>query len=450
MQTTEVCTDMLKRLVWELSATITGRNFRKEYNQAIKLHPQVFLRNLLIHAYNNVPFYHNLLEKVGLIKKGDVCLVNFGKTPMLTKEIITRCARELISRDYKKRKWSYSSSSGSTGEPLKFIQDRSCLKWMNVMNKYYYEDMLGINEAFAKKALLWAAQDVFGESFGLKTRMAKTIYNDLTNTLVLDCLRMTVNDMEHYVRAINSYKPKIVRGYASALYEICKFIEKRELSIYTPTAVVSSAEMLRADLRNKIETVFGTRVYDFYGSREVDGIAGECKCGLLHIFMFNNYIEVVDDDNNKVNEGENGRIIATNLHNYSMPFVRYDIGDMAVLGPEKCNCGNPLPTLTKISGRVCCFFRKEDGTLIDDGYFMGLFAQKEWMKAFRVVQEDYKKIRIMIVLREGTVNTSEKGAMEEQIRLVMGKDCKVKWEVVDEIPKTRMGKYLYTQSLISG
>lgn len=441
---------MLKKLVWKLLATIAGMNFKKEYEEAVTLNSQMFLKNLLFHAYNNVPYYQIILRKVGVVKNGKLCLANFDKIPILTKEIIRRRASELISRDYEKRGWSYETSSGSTGEPLNFVKDKLFVKWINVMSKYYYEDILGTSEAFAKKILLWNAQDVFRGTFRVRARMERNIYNALTNTMVLDCLRMTETDIERYIRAINSYKPDIIRGYASALYEICKFVEKRKLAIHTPTVVVSSAEMLRDDLRNKIEAVFGTKVYDFYGSREVDGIAGECRYGLLHIFTFNNYVEVVDDNNNMVREGENGKIIVTNLHNYSLPFIRYDIGDMAILGPKKCKCGNPLPTLMKVIGRVCCFFRKQDGTIIDDGYFMGIFARKQWIKSFRIIQEDYKKIRIMIVLREGAMEVSEKRGIEEEIRLMMGKDCKLKWEVVDEIPKTKTGKYLYTQSLLSG
>jgi phenylacetate-CoA ligase len=132
-----------------------------------------------------------------------------------------------------------------------------------------------------------------------------------------------------------------------------------------------------------------------------------------------------------------------------MPLIRYDVGDMAVLGPKKCKCGNPLPTLKKITGKICCFFRREDGTLIEDEYFVELFTHRELAKAFRIIQEDYKRIRIKIVPREKTLRDSEKREIETKIKMVMGRDCKVIWEVVNEIPKTGAGKYLPTQSLIT-
>jgi acyl-coenzyme A synthetase/AMP-(fatty) acid ligase len=69
------------------------------------------------------------------------------------------------------------------------------------------------------------------------------------------------------------------------------------------------------------------------------------------------------------------------------------------------------------------------------------------VRAFQVIQEDYKKIRILIVLGD-KVNESEKKDIEEKIKLVMGADCQVIWEFVDEIPKTPQGKHHYTRSLI--
>ena len=440
---------MLKKLVWKLLvAAIPSMNFKKEYKEAVHPNIKVFLKNLLFHAYNNVPYYHHVLKKAGVVKNGKLRLANFGMIPILTKEIIRKRTGELISRDYGKRGWFYYASGGSTGEPVKLIQDRFFLKWVGATSKFYYKDIVGIDQTFARKILFWAAtNDISGRinEFG-----KKTIKDILTNTVVLDSYTMTEADMRRFVRIVNSHKPEIIRGYAGSLYEFCRFVERRKLSIFSPKIVVSSAETLHGIMRKKIESVFGTKVYDFYGSREVDGIAGECRYGLLHVFMFNNYLEVLDRDNQAVKEGENGRIIVTTLHNFSMPLIRYEIGDMAVLGPEKCKCGKPLPTLRKVTGRQIDYFVREDGKIIYGAYFMHLFWAKDWVKAFKVAQEDYKRLRILIVLRKEIANENEKREIEEKIKLVMGKDCKLIWEFVDEIPKTKTGKYLYTQSLLLG
>jgi len=106
---------MLKKLVWKLLAKATNMDFQKEYQMATELNCQSFLKNLLFHAYNNVPYYHYIFRKSCLIKNGKLCLVNFGKIPILTKEIIRERAGKLVSRDYEKRRWFYNTSGGSTG-----------------------------------------------------------------------------------------------------------------------------------------------------------------------------------------------------------------------------------------------------------------------------------------------------------------------------------------------
>jgi len=367
---------------------------------------------------------------------------------MLTKELLRKNQNKLISNDSNNRKSVQNFSGGSTGEPTMFLQDHCYYKWFMATNKYYYEDMLDIDENNVKKVLLWGnPQDLFegNEDFGRK------IKNWLTNKIFLNSFKMSEKDMITYIKTINEYKPKLIRGYTGSLYELAKFSEKNNLHIHTPCRLVCSAETLASEMREKIETVFGTKLYDFYGSRETASIAGECKDGNIHIFSFNNILEILDRNNNPVTEGEEGRIIVTNLHNYSMPFIRYELGDTAVLGPENCSCGNFLPCLKKICGRLEEQFIKKDGSIVI-GYFfvhlIGVLLNKGYIKKFRVIQEEFDKIRIIAILNKG-LPEHEKNEIEQKIKVEMGADCKIQWEFVDTIPTTQSGKYLYTQSHVN-
>ena len=88
-----------------------------------------YLERLLLHAGRNVPYYHGIFDRIGLIKNGRVDLSRFGRIPMLTKEIMRQHGEELTSRDYTTRKWYYNYSGGSSGEPVRFIQDYIYKKW---------------------------------------------------------------------------------------------------------------------------------------------------------------------------------------------------------------------------------------------------------------------------------------------------------------------------------
>jgi phenylacetate-CoA ligase len=442
---------MIKKHAYILVLKITGNSFEKEWNEVKKIKneedlsdiQEKYLKSLILHAYHSTPHY-TILEKDGVIKDNKVFLQNFGLLPLLTKESVREMPDKFVSKDYSLRKWYYNSSGGSTGEPIRFIQDRLYAKWQNATLKGYYQNILGIDELGVKKILLWGSErDVFEGTIGFKAK----VNNWLTNTMFLNSFVMTQRNMKRYVKIINSFKPDLIRGYASSLYELCRFVGDK-LPIHSPKIVVSAAETLQDEVKKEIEKVFATKVYNFFGSREVGPIAGECRHGLLHMFTFNNHTEVINKKTGTpVEENQEGNIIVTNLHNYSMPLIRYEIGDMAILGPKTCECGNPLPTLIKITGRVTDHFEREDGTIIHGEYFTHLFYLKDWIKAFQVVQEDYKKIRVYVSLR-GNINDFEKKDIENKIKLVIGQDCMVIWEIVEKIPRTKSGKHLYTRSLV--
>ena len=221
-------------------------------------------------------------------------------------------------------------------------------------------NFLGIDEPFVKKVLLWGSErDIFQGSLG----WIAIVSIWLSNTVFLNSFRMTENDMERYLAIINSYKPDLIRGYASSLYVLSRYAEKKGVKVHSPKVIVSMAEMLTDKMREQIERVFKAKMYNFYGSRETNNLARECKEGLLHILAFHNYIEVLDWHNRPVQEGEEGRVIVTNLHNYSMPFIRYEIGDTAILGSKKCKCGSPLPMLKRIAGRITDHFMRDSNKL---------------------------------------------------------------------------------------
>jgi phenylacetate-CoA ligase len=260
---------------------------------------------------------------------------------------------------------------------------------------------------------------------------------------------MRQRNIERYIAKINSYQPELIRGYATSLFEVCRYAASNSLLLYSPKAVVSSAETLSDEMREVIESGFNTKVYDFYGSREAPCLAGECSEGSMHIFSFLHHLEVLNDDNQAVKNGEEGRIVVTSLHNYSMPLIRYEIGDTAIQGGGPCSCDNMLPTLSKVTGRIVDHFVIHNGTTVPAEFFIhliGVVCHTGAIKKFQVIQEDYRKIRILVVL-QSELPKSYREDVGSKIRKAMG-NCDIVWDTVDDIPKSPSGKYSYTRSLV--
>ena len=250
-----------------------------------------------------------------------------------------------------------------------------------------------------------------------------------------------------YIERINQYKPYFVAGYAGSLYQLCKIAEKYRKRIYRPHFVYSSAELLQDFMRAKIEEQFDAKVYDYYGSREVGAIAGECRFGRLHVFIANNVIEIVDKDGRLTPQGHEGNIAVTNLHNLSMPLIRYLIGDTAIVGSTSCRCGSTLPTLRQLTGRTTNHFRTVSNSLVHGEYFTHLFYHRNWVDSFQVDQLDFDHVRVSIVLASNPVD-GDVVEITDAVRLVMGRDCRIDWDYVNSIQRTAEGKHLYTRCFL--
>ena len=191
-------------------------------------------------------------------------------------------------------------------------------------------------------------------------------------------------------------------------------------------------------MRVYLEKNLGTRIYNQYGSREVGAIACECKKQEgLHIFDSFQYVESIQQE-----PSQDDILIVTNLRNFSMPLIRYQIGDTVNLKTGFCSCGQQSRMIQNITGRISDHFILEDGTRIGGGYFSQMFYFLPWVKKFQVIQKDYSTILCKIV-PEGEHQLSDIREIEKKIRFLMGDSCNVAFEFVDEIEPSKSGKHRF-------
>lgn len=391
------------------------------------------LKQLLLHAYENVPYYNRVLKESEVVTDGNVNLDNFSEIPILTKEIIRKEGGNLHSKDYKSRKPYENTSGGSTGEPVKFIQDKQYWQ-MNIANKFYFNRLLG-KDIGEKEIDLWGSErDIFRNTLSFKERITNFLYN----RVFLNAFKVDEDKLRKFVSEINRVKPVSMWVYVESIDLLARFIEDNDLKVYSPKFIITTAGTLFPEIREKVETIFECPVYNQYGSREVGPVAVECeyKQG-LHCFPWSHKLELIG-------EGELKDIIVTDLTNYSMPLIRYEIGDVGKEAEDsECKCRRNALFLKEVSGRVINHFITKRGDIVHGQYFIHTFYFRDWLKKFQVVQKNYDLIKVYIVLNKEK-NEKDMEDMENKIKFVMGKDCTVKFEFVDEIEPSKSGKYLYT------
>jgi phenylacetate-CoA ligase len=113
------------------------------------------------------------------------------------------------------------------------------------------------------------------------------------------------------------------------------------------------------------------------------------------------------------------------------------------------------PLIQKLAGRVTDTFVTRDGTRVHGEYFTHLFYFQTWLKKFQVVQEEYDRIRVFMVLDERGGDRSRDRCVHalsdirNKIRFVMGEDCQIEFEAVEEIRLSPSGKHRYTLSHVA-
>ncbi|MGE5704043.1 MAG: phenylacetate--CoA ligase family protein [Clostridia bacterium] len=449
----------LKEIAWKRRISLQGETLQhvKKLDQWQWLsHEQMeelqkrWLTSLLRHAYEHCSYYRKILtEAQAVLPDGTVLLEHFRQIPLLERETFHPHFEELKSDDFHHRKWYLNWSGGSTGEPIRLLQDRRYFNW-NQAVKIQYDQWSG-KGLVDRQIVLWGSErDLMVGHETWKTYMGRWMRNERW----FNTRYMSPKHMKAYVEEWNQYRPVQILTYAESIYELARFIEENNLYIYPPKSIMTTASVLHPHMRTVVERVFQTTVFNRYGSREIGAIACECEHHSgLHISAPTHYVEILDTNGNPIEPGVQGELVITSLHNYTMPIIRYRIGDTATWATQPCSCGRQLPMLKEIGGRVTDLFVRRDGGLVDGRLFILLLGTLPFIKKFQVYQGDFDTLTISIILKEQVEHPellyqAELQMIREKSRALIGDDCQIVIRFVDDIPATASGKYRYTISAI--
>lgn len=408
----------------------------------VRCNQKKLLYKLLNHAHTYCPYYQNIMNDLG-IRIDDINSLNdLNMFPILTKDIIRNNFDKLVSIKGKDRIWN-KSTGGSTGQPLRFAYTKESYEWRVAMSKRGYA-WAGAAPG-AKQAYIWGVQ--LGE-VSLVKQMKERLHNIIDRQLYFNCFEFDEKAMSKCLSALNRFKPAAIIGYTNPLYNLALFIRQNSKIKFAPQGVICAAEKVHPYQRDVLETVFGANVFNTYGSREFMLIATECeKHEGLHVSAENIIVEIIKDDGTPAQEGETGSIVVTDLHNFGMPFIRYEIGDLGVATSKKCSCGRGLPLIADVVGRTLDVIKTPEGKVVPGEFFPHLIKDFPDIARFQVTQEKLDHLIIRLVPTT-ELNRETRQRIESEVRKIVGSTMITDYEIVSDIPLTATGKYRVTISKI--
>jgi len=404
--------------------------YSKEKIQEIQLNK---LKKLVKQA-SNTKFYSHYFKEKGLDPTDITSLDDLKLFPVMTKAKYREIFPEDIMNPKSPPKDFYlNSTSGSTGSPFKFYMTKRHRGYTaaRVLSFYKWAGR-DYNESILR---LWGAPNL-----DLKTKLFQKIIENVT---LIDAFDLNQNNFEEHFEEIKEKDFSLLESYTSAAYEFALLLKNNEKNLHIPSAILSGETLYDYQMQ-LIENRFNTEIYNRYGCREFGALAQECsEHNGLHIAETDFIIEIVNDQNEVLSEGEKGNIIVTCLDNYSMPFIRYQIDDIGSLSKEICPCGRELTKLEFVEGRVSDMLYAPSGRHISLYYFALLFqGRSDYVHEFQVNQ---REDNLDIVLKLVTTPKYNKKIEKEIISDIkeMDSSLKVEIEEVNNIPREPSGKKKY-------
>ncbi|HCQ16327.1 MAG TPA: hypothetical protein DIU20_08700, partial [Cryomorphaceae bacterium] len=318
-----------------------------------------------------------------------------------------------------------ATTGGTTGNPLTIRRNYEC-------------------DAISKAAL-WRARYVWGVSpsaralylkaFGGGTRKGK-LKMRLANKMVGEAFPSSDEDVKVITQIMHDFKPVAMEGYATGLLESVN--RSRVKENFKIDVVVSTGEMLYPHQRKALEERYSAKVYTYYGSNEIGSIAFECEHNKLHICEEHVLVETLNEKGQPV-INEPGKIVVTDLDNTAMPFIRYELGDIAVISDKPCSCGKSSRIISELVGRSQDYLSGSTGRRLQATQLAAYLKDLTQVGQLQFIQTGEDQISLQY---DGKSANAEKeiDMILSHIHNRLGDQVVVTVDQVAEIPKTNRGK----------
>ncbi|WP_439026410.1 phenylacetate--CoA ligase PaaK [Haloarchaeobius sp. DT45] len=304
------------------------------------------LRETVEHVYENVPWYREQFEELGVTPDDIETVEDITKLPFTTKEDIRdNYPMDLFAVDRSELRRIHASS-GTTGKP-KIVG--------------YTEDDLGVWREVMARSLKAGGVDpgmMVQNAYGYGLFTGGLGFHDGIQELGASVIPTGGGNTARQLDMLQDLESDVLCCTPSYCLYLAEQAEERGLDLrdLPLSRVVIGAEPFTDPMRREIEEALGVTAVDVYGLSEIIGPGVSIECAEaqdgLHLWEDHFYPEIVDPETGEpVGEGEEGELVITSLTKKALPMIRYRTGDMTRLNYDTCECGRTVVRMDNITGR---------------------------------------------------------------------------------------------------
>ncbi len=399
------------------------------------------LRSLVAHALAEVPYYREVLTAAGIQAGTAFGWDEWRRIPILRRRDLQNHFGRLEAARYPRHHGTKAvkTTGGSTGTPVRAV----LTEWTQM-----------IWEAITLRDSLWHRRELGGTMATLRAQapgpatkdgLRAPSWNHGIGAAFANGPSLWFSGMAAAAEQIDWLKqtrPDYLLAPPMVMRELLRETERRGVRLEGLKAALTFGEPVPAGLRERVAACWQAPLEDTYSCEEAGYLALQCPdFAHYHVQSEAVLLEIVDDSGQACAPGAIGRVVVTPLHNFAMPLIRYELGDLAEAGAP-CPCGRGLPVLARILGRTRSLLRFASGV----GRRLNLVPLEKRAAAlpirqYQLIQRSYDTIELNLVV-ERRLTASEEAGLEATIAGECGATgFAIACVYRESIPRSPSGKY---------
>ncbi len=397
------------------------------------------LRLLLSHAGKHVPFYRERVRHIGFDPEAPLDAESWRRIPLLTRGDIQESFAALQSEALPKGHGAVHEvfSSGSTGTPVRVNKTAlSQLYWSAFMVRFHQwngDDLSLTYGAIKTQKDAETARYPEGE----QVRRWSSGFPLVTGRAVILNLNAKTHEQAEW---LSRTAPDYLLSYPSILEALAKHCLHEGIELPSIKRVHAMSEVLRPEVRRVCREAWGAAVYDTYSTEETGYIALQCPASeQLLVQPESVHAEFLDAAGRDCGQGETGNVIVTPLHNFAMPLIRYEVGDLAEVGGTAA-CGREFQAIERVLGRTRNMVRLPNGQTHFPDY-QDILDGFDHVVQFQIVRRAEEELEMKLVAHRD-LTEDEETRLADWLRERFQYPFNVSFSYHTEIPRAPSGKFI--------
>ncbi|MBF0110038.1 MAG: phenylacetate--CoA ligase family protein [Magnetococcales bacterium] len=428
-----------------------------QFEQGERLAPELLrqrvsrqLAVLVRFAFKEVPYYRERYVREGwrwdrLPRRVE----DWSSLPILSREGLLQAGTAMIAgrRPAGHDRGHPMKSSGSTGQPV-------------VVQRNNVKDLVW--QAITLREHLWHRRDFSGKMATIRKMdhpdLGRPPHGSLLSNwgapvahvfrggpmAVLDIATASIAQQREWLLREN---PDYLLTYPTNAHALAREFIDLGLRLPRLRQVRTLSETLTGETRKLCREAWDVAIVDTYSANEVGYIALQCPDHeRYHVQAENVWVEIVDSQGAPCVPGTVGRVIVTDLNNFSSPLLRYDTGDWAIPS-DPCPCGRGLPTLERIMGRSRNMLVLPSGERRWPMMRPSLYREILPLKQIQMVQHTPVRLEVRLVVDQPPGPAAE-DRLRQAIVQTLGYGFDIEFQYRKELIRSQRGKFEEFVSLV--